>query len=49
MGSPKNWRCVFVDELEDVAVRPANGSWYTAGDYSLEQTCIDEIDVAVET
>jgi hypothetical protein len=47
VGSHKNWRCVFVDELQDVCVRPGDGAWYTADDYSRRQTCIDEIDVAV--
>jgi hypothetical protein len=46
IGSDKNWRCAFVDELDDILVRPSNGVWYTADDYSPEQTCIDEIDVA---
>ena len=48
-GSPANWRCVLIDELEDVVVRPATGEWYTADDYSLEQSCVDDIDVAFPT
>jgi len=47
IGSHENWRCAFVDELEDVVVRLANGSWCSADDYSLKQSCIDDIDVAV--
>jgi hypothetical protein len=47
LGSDMNWRCVFVDELQDVSIRPGDGAWYTADDYSRRQTCIDLIDVAV--
>ncbi len=47
VGSQDNWRCVFVDQLESVAVKPANGRWYTANDHSRRQTCIDIVDTEV--
>ncbi|HUP61967.1 MAG TPA: hypothetical protein VNA69_16285 [Thermoanaerobaculia bacterium] len=47
IGSFGNWRCVFVDKLENVRVRAANGEWYTASDHSRKQTCIDVVDVEV--
>lgn len=47
IGSQDNWRCVFVDELENVSVRVANGEWYTANDHSRRQTCIDDVETEV--
>ncbi len=44
-GSPNNWRCIPVDELRDVTIRP--GEWHTAPNHSRPQTCVDEIDVEV--
>lgn len=44
-GSWGNWRCVRVDELEDVQVR--DGEWFTGSNHSRMQTCIDIIDVQV--
>jgi hypothetical protein len=44
-GSPKNWRCLDLDELTEVAVRP--GEWHSASNHSRPQRCIDEIDVEV--
>lgn len=45
-GSMRNWRCMFVDELENVRTR--SGKWYTPPNYSSStQHCIDEIDVEV--
>jgi hypothetical protein len=46
-GSPSNWRCVIVDELQDVSIRQSLGEWHTASSYSRPQTCIDGIDVEV--
>src|SRR6266550_2967071 len=48
IGSYDNWRCLFVDELENVAARAANGAWYTADDHSRRQTCIDVVDTEVK-
>ncbi|MBB3777503.1 hypothetical protein FHY16_000224 [Xanthomonas campestris] len=45
IDSPQNWRCLFLDELTDVTAR--EGRWYTAGNHSSEQTCVDDIDVEV--
>ncbi len=45
-GSFRNWRCVFVDELQNVSVR--QGSWSTASDHSRRQTCVDDVVVAVK-
>lgn len=44
-GSPKNWRCVFVEELTNIVVR--SGSWSSAENHSVKQTCIDEVDIEV--
>jgi hypothetical protein len=44
-GSPDNWRCVFLDNLQDVSARP--GDWYTSEQHTQRQTCIDEVDVEV--
>jgi hypothetical protein len=47
-GSPENWRCMFIDELQDVTVR--DGRWHTARSFELGfevQSCVDWIDVQV--
>lgn len=44
-GSPANWRCVKISELQNVAARP--GPWHTAPNHSRPQTCVDQIDVEV--
>ncbi len=44
-GSPNNWRCIPIDGLSDVSVRP--GEWHTAENYDpATQRCVDEIDVS---
>lgn len=46
-GSPRNWRCVSIDELEDIEIQ--NGEWHSADNYdSQTQRCIDDIDVEVD-
>jgi hypothetical protein len=40
-GSLKNWRCVFVDELRNVATRI--GAWHTASYQEQRQTCVEEV------
>ena len=45
-GSPNNWRCIFLDELEGVASR--EGDWHSAPNHSRPQTCVDNIDVEVQ-
>lgn len=42
-GDPKNWRCVFLEDLMDIETR--EGPWFTASNHSQKQTCIDFIDV----
>ena len=42
IGSPNNWRCVFVDNISNVQIQA--GPWFTASNHSRPQTCIDEID-----
>jgi len=42
VGSPDNWRCVFLDDLRDVSARP--GPWYTSDRHTQRQTCVDEVD-----
>jgi hypothetical protein len=47
-GDPENWRCMFLDELSNVASREtATGEWHTAPNHSRPQTCVDQIDVEV--
>jgi hypothetical protein len=48
-GSPKNWRCLRLDDLSHVAVRKSNGEWHTASNYSAMRNCVSEIDVKVES
>lgn len=44
-GSPQNWRCVDVDQLSDVSIKP--GKWHTAHNHSRPQSCVDVIDLEV--
>jgi hypothetical protein len=48
-GSPENWRCLRIDELSSVIVSGGDGRWHTAQNYSERQSCVDEIDVKVES
>lgn len=43
--SPKNWRCIPIEGLNNVAVRA--GRWYSGANHSRPQTCVDVIDVEV--
>jgi hypothetical protein len=45
-GSPVNWRCLELAMLSDV--RLVDGEWHTAPNHSRPQTCVGEIDVAVD-
>ena len=45
-GSAKNWRCIPIDDLQDVVV--TDGEWHTAPNHTRPQTCVDEIDVEVD-
>lgn len=40
------WRCMALDALEDVDIR--DGKWQSAGNHSVPNTCIKEIDLEVE-
>ncbi len=44
-GSPDNWRCIPVNQLTDVTLRP--GPWHTASNHSRRQTCVAYVDVEV--
>jgi hypothetical protein len=44
-GSPHNWRCMNVADLDDLRVR--EGPWHTALNYTGLTTCIDELDLRV--
>jgi hypothetical protein len=44
-GSPRNWRCIHLDELSDVTI--IDGEWHSAPNHSRPQTCVDEIDLEV--
>jgi hypothetical protein len=37
-GSPDNWRCIAVDELEDVRLR--DGDWHSAPNHTRPETCV---------
>jgi len=47
-GSPANWRCLRIDELSDVSIKQSAGEWHTASNYSIRQTCVDDIEVKVD-
>ena len=42
-NSPANWRCVFIDELSNVAV--TGGDIHTCQKHTKKQTCVDNVDV----
>lgn len=44
-GSRFNWRCIPLDDLMDVIVRP--GDWHTAPNHTRPQTCVFRVDVEV--
>lgn len=44
-GAADNWRCIFVDELQNVKVQ--DGAWHTAPNHSRPQTCVDQIRIEV--
>ena len=39
------WRCIPVDQLIDVVVRP--GPWHTGTGHTRPQTCVDAVDAEV--
>lgn len=41
--SPANWRCVFIDELSNVAT--TGGALHTCQTHTKKQTCVDDVDV----
>lgn len=41
--SVANWRCIPLDQLEDVEVR--DGPWYGTAAGTSRQTCVDHVDV----
>ena len=45
-GDPANWRCIAMSGLSDVQL--LNEPWQTAESYSRQQTCVEQIEVAVE-
>ncbi|WP_437833810.1 hypothetical protein [Sorangium sp. So ce1153] len=45
-GSPRNWRCMDIDDLRSVSSEP--GEWHTADNHARPQTCIDYIDVEAD-
>jgi len=46
-GSEKNWRCIPIAGLESVSVR--DGAWHTSENHTRRQTCVDQVDVEVES
>lgn len=47
VGSARNWRCLPVDALYDLAC--TDDPWHTADTHSSPQTCIVEVDVQTYT
>jgi len=43
-GSNRNWRCVPVEGLKNIVVRP--GPWHTGSGHSRRHSCLDWIDLA---
>jgi len=41
----ENWRCLFLDELSDVASRP--GPWFSISPHTRPQRCVDEVSIEV--
>lgn len=42
-NSPANWRCITLDELENVAT--VGGRLHTCTKHTQAQTCVDDVDV----
>jgi hypothetical protein len=42
-----DWRCIDIDELEDVSSR--EGQWYTAPTHSRKQVCVDQVDAEISS
>lgn len=42
-NSPANWRCVFIEELTNVAT--TGGPLHTCQTHTKKQTCVDDVDV----
>jgi hypothetical protein len=40
------WRCLRVENLTDAALQP--GAWHTAANVFNPQSCLDEVEIAVE-
>jgi hypothetical protein len=40
------WRCLDLDELTDVRLQP--GEWHTSTNVFNPQTCLDDIDAAID-
>jgi hypothetical protein len=47
-GSPANWRCIIVEELQNVSIKKSEGQWHTASNYSRPQTCVNPDESLVE-
>jgi hypothetical protein len=45
-GSPDNWRCFRVDELENVRLQA--GRWHGGPSHERPQRCVDTVDVDLE-
>ena len=45
--SSSNWRCIPVNGLSIISIR--DGEWFSVSSHSKRQTCIDVVDIEVET
>lgn len=45
-GAPGNWRCMPIDGLSNISVRP--GDWHSAPNHSRPSTCVGEVDQVIE-
>jgi hypothetical protein len=46
-GASDNWRCLAVENLSEVEL--LDGPWQTAENHSRPQTCIDEVELDVDS
>lgn len=46
-GSPQSWRCIPIEGLTNITVRA--GNWHTGSNHTQPQTCVDDIDVEIES
>lgn len=43
----ENWKCIFISEITNLYIN--NDDFHSANNYSTFQSCVDNVEVAVET